>query len=62
VTGRDMPPPSSSSKSLDQNVFVLPKHSRCEAFSTFSAAGLLVSANEHLIIREHSSSTLLCCS
>lgn len=62
VTGRDMPPPSSSSKSLDQNVFVLPKHSRCEAFSTFSAAGLLVSENEHFVIREHSSSTLLCCS
>ncbi|KAL3766443.1 hypothetical protein ACHAWU_007478 [Discostella pseudostelligera] len=48
VTGRDLlPHSSSSSKSLDQNVFVLPKHSRCEAFSTFSAAGILVSEHEH---------------
>ena len=31
------------SSSSDPNMFTLPRHSRCEAYSMFSAAGLLVS-------------------
>jgi hypothetical protein len=30
-------------RSSPDNAFLLPRHSRCEAFATFSAAGLLVS-------------------
>ncbi len=40
---------SSSSSSSDQNVFVLPRHSMCEAFSMFSSAGLLVSEKESIL-------------
>ena len=40
-------PPSSSSDHM--NMFVLPRHSRCEAFSMFSSAGLLVSEKESVV-------------
>jgi len=36
VTGNEL------SKKSNPNAFLLPRHSRCEAFTTFSAAGLLV--------------------
>ena len=39
-------------KKSNPNAFLLPRHSRCEAFSTFSAAGLLVS--EHYLSALHS--------
>jgi hypothetical protein len=36
-------PALSASSTPDPNIFTLPRHSRCEAYSMFSAAGLLVS-------------------
>jgi hypothetical protein len=36
-------PSLSTSSTPDPNIFTLPRHSRCEAYSMFSAAGLLVS-------------------
>lgn len=36
-------------KSSSKNTFLIPKHSRCEAFSSLSAAGLLVSCSFHMV-------------